>query len=77
MIILKVEYTLCPFPLPLACSVLLLRMVVERSPIRSFAADYPIHIFLKHSHINIFHFYAVVYMALRAFQHLKQNEPTC
>nr|DAG19221.1 MAG TPA: hypothetical protein [Caudoviricetes sp.] len=32
------------------------------------AADCPIHIIFKLSHLVIFHTYAVVYMALRGFQ---------
>lgn len=31
-----------PLPLPIACNVLLYGIVVERSPIRSFAADRPL-----------------------------------
>ena len=48
-----------------------LEIVVEPSPIRSLAADYPIFIIFKHSHLIIFHIYVVVYKALRVSQQLK------
>lgn len=35
-------------------------MIVERSSIRGFAADYPILIFFKPSHLVMFHTYVVV-----------------
>lgn len=49
----------------------LLHLVVEPFPIRDLAADCPIHIIFKHSHLNFFHPYVVVYMALRGFQQFK------
>ena len=36
-------------------------LTVEPSPIRSLAADCPILVIFKHSHISIFHLYVVVY----------------
>ena len=39
-------------------------LIVERSSIRSFAADHPIFIIFKHSRLSIFHNYVVVYKAL-------------
>ena len=36
-------------------------LVVEASPIRSLPADYLISIIFKHSHLGLFHPYAVVY----------------
>lgn len=45
-------------------------IVVERSPVRSFAADYPICIIVIHSHLTMFQIYVVVNTALRNFQQL-------
>lgn len=47
---------------------LVYRLVVERSPIRSFAADCPINTIFKPSHLAMFHAYVVVSIALRGFQ---------
>ena len=45
-------------------------MVVERSPFRSFVADYLIYIIFKHSRLIIFHIYVVVNIALKVSQQL-------
>lgn len=39
-------------------------MVVEPFPIRDLAADYPIYIIFKHSHLGVFHPYVVANIAL-------------
>ena len=43
-------------------------LVVEPFSIRDLAADCPILIILKHSHLIMFQIYVVVYKALRSFQ---------
>nr|DAP86209.1 MAG TPA: hypothetical protein [Caudoviricetes sp.] len=58
---------------PLRTFVLLLqRIVVELFPIRNLAADCPILIIFKHSHLIIFHIYAVVYKTLRSSQQFNE-----
>lgn len=52
-------------------------IVVGRFPVRDFEADYPILIILKHSHLSLFHLYAVVYETLRAFQPLNKIFNIC
>lgn len=43
-------------------------LVVEPSPVRGLAADCPILLIFKHSHLGLFHPYAVVQQTLRVFQ---------
>lgn len=47
-------------------------IVVEPSSVRSLAADCPICIIFKLSHLYIFHYYVVVYTSLRSFQQLNR-----
>ena len=47
---------------------LVIWIVVEPFSIRDLAADCPILIILKHSHLIMFQIYVVVYKALRSFQ---------
>ena len=47
-------------------------IVVEPSPVQGLAADCPIHTIFEPSHFGLFHPYAVVDMALRVFQQLKE-----
>lgn len=46
-------------------------MVVEPYPVRVLAADFPILIIFKLSHLCVFHHYVVVYKVLREFQQFK------
>lgn len=46
-------------------------MVVERSPIRSFAADFPISMIFKLSRLCLFHHCVVVHRAVRGSQQFK------
>ena len=50
-------------------------IVVEPSPLRSLAADYPIRMILQPSHSGIFHPLAVAHPALRAFQQFSRYSP--
>ena len=43
-------------------------IVVEPSSVRGLAADCPMIIIFKHSHLSLFHLYVVVYNPLRVFQ---------
>lgn len=54
-----------------------IEIVVGRSPIRGFEADYPILIILERSHLSLFHLYAVVYETLRASQPLNKFFNIC
>ncbi len=47
------------------------RIVVEPSPVRGLAADCPICMIFRPSHLGLFHPYAVAHAALRGFQQLK------
>ena len=60
-----------------ACSLLHYWIVVEPSSVRGLAADCPIFIVFKHSHLRLFHRYAVVNKALRGFQQLKELIHIC
>lgn len=64
-----------PLPQPIACCVLPYGIVVEPSSIRGLAADCPIYIIFKHSHLPLFHDYVVVYIALRVFQQFDTSLP--
>nr|DAP95998.1 MAG TPA: hypothetical protein [Caudoviricetes sp.] len=47
-------------------------MVVERSAVRGFAADFPISMIFKLSRLCIFHHYVVVHRTIRGFQQFKR-----
>jgi len=47
-------------------------LVVDRSPVRGFEADYPILMDFLHSRLHMFHCYVVVHETLRAFQPLNK-----